>query len=183
VRAAAVKKPGRATGRPAGAAYYRNYLRNRQAKGGEFLGPPVAGPPPTAQQQQQQQQQQPSNEELPAAGGAVIDQTRIQGLLQQCLIATAPAATQPVLVTPPYEAAAAAGPSQPDQQAPDHQQQQQLREVLPQDRQRARQQHRQPWEFSDFVSAELADGVVQLLKPRRGTVVAPPVIPTGECDV
>lgn len=161
-------------GKQSGTTYYQNYLRNRREKGGELLGPPLPLPlqlggeqPPIAQQptrdvpeQQHQQQQQIEAAQgvisPPSSDAAVIDATRLQQLLEQCLAAATPTTPPPVSL---------------QQQPP----------LTPAQQQRLLSKQRQPWQLPDYVSPELADGMVQLLKRRRGVKVEPPELTTGVC--
>jgi hypothetical protein len=151
-----------------GAKYYENYMRNRKLRGGEFIGPPL-GPALLQQQQQQQQQQQCSPADLSA-----LSPEGFRSLLDQCLLATAPG---PVSIAD-LPAFAGAGTTQQQQQqrgdltersattAPQQQQQQQLL--------------RQPWQFQDYVPADLAKQLLPALKRKRGVTVHTPELSTSK---
>lgn len=105
----------------------------------------------------------------PAAAAAGINPARVQELLERCLAQTAPLLpASPAAQQPPF------GPMQ-------LQQQQQAVVVSPVERQRRRSKQHQPQRLSDYVTPELADSMVALLKRRQGVTVEPPeLIMPGE---
>jgi hypothetical protein len=150
-----------------GAKYYENYMRNRKLRGGEFIGPPLG---PALLQQAQQQQQQG------AAEMSALSAEGFTSLLDQCLLATAPGPVS-IAALPAFAGAATT----------QQQQQQQLggfaeQQPTPAQQQQQQQQLRQPWQFQDFVPADLARQLLPALKRKRGVTLHPPELGTSKCD-
>jgi hypothetical protein len=161
-----------------GAKYYENYMRKRKLRGGQFLGPPL-GPvllQQEQQQQQQQQQQDPSlSQQSPAGLSSALTPAGFRSLLDQCLLATAQG---PVDMSElPAFAVTAVTETQQQQRSGDGIEQ---LTTAAQQQQQQQQQLRQPWQFQDYVPADLAKSLLPAIKRKQGVTVHPPELSISE---